>query len=308
MRTLVFLVVVLSLWLVSLSAQTPTITGMEPGNKEKFAEDLALEAVPAQEELYVLGELYTHATLLGGPRLTLLSGQMGFDSPFGGRTGSKLDLQKDLFMGDDALGAFFGIDVQHSYFHINLSYGYSQNKSQGNLEREVVISDTLFQKGAKIQTDMENHWFNASIGYTLLAKSWGGVGVQLGLDYIYVRFISRVEGFPADDPTNPFVSVDLSKNIFVPTPTIGGYVDVVPFTNCVVRCDINFIHYDIATRRLTTVTLGLEPRYYLTATQEYYAYFKFKYEYFAYDFATTQVDAYWEWHSFLFLFGAGIKF
>lgn len=313
MRKVAFVVILLSMLALDLLAQAtpgtmPAVTGMDQENKDKLAEDLALEAMPAQEELYVLGELYTHVTLLGGPRLTLPAGQMGFDSPFGGRKGSKLDLQDDLFMSDDALGAFFGVDVQHSYFHINLSYGYSQNQSQGNLKREVVIADTFFQRGARIHSDMENHWFNASLGYTLIAKNWGGIGVQLGFDYIYVRFIAKVEGYPADDPSNPFVAVDLSKNIFVPAPTIGGYIDVVPFDNCVVRCDLNFIHYDIGTRRLSSVTFGIEPRYYLTATQEYYAYFKFKYEYFSYDFATTQVDAYWEWHSFLFLFGAGIKF
>jgi len=198
--------------------------------------------------------------------------------------------------------------VQHSYFRISLAYGFNQSESVGNIPREVIVADSYLQSGAKVATDIDTHWFTGSLGYTILARDWGGIGAKLSFNYIYIRSSTDVQGYLADDPTNPAVNISLDDSLFIPMPTIGAYIDWAPHDRWVLRGDIDFIFYDIVNRQLTTLDCSLESRYYFMATQDVYCYFKFQYEYFHYEFDTSKVRGFYDWHSFLFLAGVGINF
>ncbi len=264
---------------------------------------------PEGEELYPLVESgFTHITPFAGSRLTFMTGELAFDSPFGGRSGTDLDLQDDLFVSKDQWGTYLGVDVQHSFFRVNIAYGYNDSDSKGNIPREVIIADSYLQSGARVLNVINTHWFTCGLGYTVWAKKWGGVGVKLSFNYIYIRSSTDVDGYLADDPTNPHINISLDNNVFIPMPTIGGYMEIAFSERWMARGEVDFIYYNIVNRQLTTIDFNFETRYYFSATQNFYGYLKFQYEYFHYKFNTSSFSGYYDWSSFLFLIGAGIKF
>lgn len=135
--------------------------------------------------------------------------------------GTEIDLESDLGLNDNAtvFNGVLGYQFARRW-HVEAEYFAIGRKSTAQIDREIIIDDTVYPASAEVSGRLDSDIYRLSVGWSAVANEKTRVNLSLG--FHVTDFLLRFEG-EAEVGEDVFESTVESRSLLAPLPTIGIY-------------------------------------------------------------------------------------
>ena len=135
--------------------------------------------------------------------------------------GTEIDLERDLGFDNNAtvFNGVLGYQFARRW-HVEAEYFSVGRKSTKEIDREIIIDDTVFPVNAGLSAQVDSDVYRLSVGWSAIARENTRINLSLGLHM--TDFFVRFEGNGSVDGVITQGAVE-SRELLAPLPTIGIY-------------------------------------------------------------------------------------
>ena len=142
----------------------------------------------------------------------------------GENAGTSVDFENDLGLKGDTQQ--FWLDGKWRFTprqSLVLGYTLLRRTNTRDIERELVIDDTIYDVGATFDSSWDTQYVALAYRFSLLRKDSFEAGVSGGISYFGQKLSLHAEGAITGPEGETLAEKDVSKSLAVPAPLVGFY-------------------------------------------------------------------------------------